>query len=163
VKCTSVLGFYKLKGRTTTIIKENIEPILYLQYVYLSPLEKIYYLKSFPNYSLDVLFFSEKEIIFGEEDAVDILKLRIADNNTWLLFRKEQVSDMSAMLVRLWKANRVDEGKLGYKDWLNLAELSLKRENYVEYSKNTQGYKTGIKMFDEKIADIWKNCKANAR
>jgi hypothetical protein len=162
VKATTVLCFYKLDGRKTTINKESLVPITYLQYLVFSPLENRYYLKSFRNYDVGTLFFYEdKDHV--ENVAIEQLRRYIYDGNVYLIFNKQQVADMSSMLCRVWKAVRSDEGKLGYKDWLTLVETSLKLEDYQYYGKNLTGFKTVCKMMQDSINDLWKNAKSNLR
>jgi hypothetical protein len=208
VKCTSLLGFYKLKSKpdkeTLTKVKEyskelqskwdssqlseggaisiakkqlgvsqeklddickdNLEPICYLPYLYYSPVELRYYLKVFPNYSVEDFFFFKPLLDFGQNELIKILRERILEGfGVWLLFNKQQIKEVGDMLVRVWNANRSDKGKLQYHDFLRLAELMLKQQDYVENMKNATGYKTVCNQFSVQVQEFWKTAKSNTK
>jgi hypothetical protein len=164
VKVNSLVQFYKLDGRKSVINKQNLVPITYIEYVYFSPAENIFYLKSFPNYSVESLFLYKKLTKNDDNAALDQLRERFNSGfGMYLLFRKEQITDISTMLQRIWKANRSEEGKLSYKDYITLAELYLKLEDFKEYGKELTGFKTTCKIMEDKITDIWKNAKSNTK
>lgn len=164
VKCTSLLCFYKLKGKTSVINKANLEPITYLEYIYFSPLEERYYYKCFSGYSVEDFFFFKPLLDFGQNELITQLRERILNGHgVWLLFKKEQITSMNDMLIRVWNANRSDKGKLKYQDWLRLAELSLKQEDYIDIGKNLTGYKTICNQFALQIQEFWKTVTSNSK
>jgi len=63
IKCWSVLQFYTLRGRTTTLIKENLIYSLYTYYCVYSPSDKRYYKRMGHKYSLDETFFYQGDDI----------------------------------------------------------------------------------------------------
>ncbi len=157
IKCWSLLQFYTLKGRTTTLTKENIIPIRYLQYVVHSPSENRYYIRLFRAYDIDTLFFYRKSMTFsGENEAVSNLRRYTEDCNVTLLFTVQQITETTSLLERLWKANLEGIGKLDYKIWLQILEVSLRYEDYKDIDKGVTGYKTVCKQFEDKIAELWK-------
>ena len=164
VKCTSLLQFYKLKGRVSTIAKENYEPIVYVQYVYFSPNENRYYIKTFGNYLFDDFYFFRPLLDLGQNALIERLRERILHGHgIWILFNKQQIGDTSQMLTRIWNANRSDKGKLQYKDYLALAELSLKLQDFQENQKDVTGFKTACKIMKDKISDMWKTFQPNTK
>lgn len=157
VKVNSLVQYYKLEGKKTIINKANLVPIEFIQYVYFSPAEVRFYLKAFPNYSCNDLFFYKKLTKFDENIRIEQLRERVnSGHGVWLLFDKAKIADMSAMLKRVWTANRSDEGKLNYKDWIFLAELHLRRNDYAEYYKEGTGFRTTLKQMDDTIMKLWK-------
>lgn len=157
VKCWSVLQFFVLTGRKTVISKNNLEPIKDLHYTLFSPQEKKYYFKEFRNYPLDVLYYYRPSLYFsGEDDAVSSLRTYVEDGNIHLLFTPEGVTQMSVMLQRVYKANVNGDGKLDYRTWIKIMELSLQMEDYHEFYANSIGYKTTMKVWNEELAELWK-------
>lgn len=156
IKCFSPLQFYTLRGKTTNLVKENIEVIRYLYYTVFDPNVKRYYVKFFRAYPLNVLFFYKKDLTFSGEDlAVENLRKYITDGNVTLLFTKPQVDDTTAMLKRLWNANLKGEGQVDYRLYIRLLDESLRLEDYKVYGKNLVGYKTVINQFNLRIMDLW--------
>lgn len=159
IKVWSVVQFFKLSGKKTVIIAENLIPIPDLKYCYFAPNEKKYYLRDFNYISINDLYKNE------DEDDLSVLNLRrrISDGNVWLLITKEQVADTYVMLQRLWKANRTGEGRLDYKTWIKLAKLSLDLEDYKIYGKNLTGYLTVCNQYENQIRELWKNAPNNLK
>ena len=157
VKVISLLQFFTLPGRRSVMSKENLEPIPDLKYCVYSPAEDKYYIRDYRNYDIDTLFFYRRSDTFsGEDTAVESLRRYIEDGNVWILFTKEQVSDTTAMLEKLWKSQLSGEGKLDYRIYLNLLDQSLRLEDYQGYAKNLTGYKTVCKQFTDRIAELWR-------
>jgi hypothetical protein len=162
VKVYSLLAFFMLKDKKTVINKENLVPIPALQYAYLGkqPEEPtcVWYVKDYRAYELDVLYFYRDTLThLGHDEALNTFRRRA--DNMYLLLTKEQVVDMTAMLKRVYKAHFKAEGQLGYKLWLELAELSIGYEDYREIGKGLIGFKTACKIYEEKIEALWERAK----
>jgi hypothetical protein len=164
VKVYSLLAFFMLKDKKTVINKENLVPIPALQYAYFGkqPDEptSVYYVKDYRGWDAEAMYFDRSSLTFDANDeAFNIFRGRAHASCMWLLLTKEQVADMSAMLKRLYKAHFKAEGQLGYKLWLELAELSLGYEDYKEVGRNLLGFKTVCKIYEEKIEAVWEKAK----
>ena len=165
VKCYSPLQFFQLKGKTTTMIAENMEPIAGLLYCYLAPqdADKRYYIRQSHGYTLQEFYFYApfpRELSFsGESQAIETLRNRIQDGQVWLLFNQEQVEDMTAKLISLFKSHYHGEGKVPYNTYLKLLEENLRLEDYKNYATELTGYKTVCKGFNDRIAELWQSCK----
>jgi hypothetical protein len=158
VKCFSVLQFYRLKGRATTIIKENIVPIEDLKYCVFAKSDKRYYFYTFREYPLDVLYFKERDLQWDSFDTeLNNLHNYVDDGNVHLLFNPTQVKDTTTMLQRLFKSRFNGEGKLTYRSWISLLEQSLQLEDYKDKCPNVIGFKTVCKQFNERINAIWES------
>jgi hypothetical protein len=159
VKCSSVLAFYQLRGKTTNLVANNLEPIPNLYYTVYVPHEDRYYYKEFRDYDLDTLYFYRRSLTFsGEDQAVFDLTRNVQEGNVHILFTTEQIAEMSSFLIRLYKSHFNNEGKVPYKLYLQLMEESLRREDYADNHKDLTGYRTVLKIYDEKISAIWKQC-----
>jgi hypothetical protein len=159
IKVTSLSQFYKLRGRTVNIVKENMEPILYVLYVIFSQQEGKYYLRSFRNIPLMDLFFYEQRWPKREDIVIESLRRYVYDSNVFLLLSDKQVEDIKAILARVSKFN-LNTGKLiRYLDFVRLCDLSLQREWFEEYKKSYDGYKTQLSIYDRRITEIWTNVK----
>jgi len=157
VKVWSLLQFFMLKGRTTNIVKENFIPIPRLRYCVLGS-DNRYYVREFRQiWTIDMVYFYRKSLDFsGDDEAIDALHRYVYDDRAWLILDKEQVGGISAMLTRVYNANLSDKGKLPYKIYLEIADLSLKREDFAENQKNITGYRTALKIMDDKIGELFK-------
>jgi len=159
IKVFSVVQFYQLKGKHAALERDHFEPILYVLYVVLSPQEHRYYLKSFRDTPLYDIYFFETILPFKENEAIEQLKRYIEDGHVWLLLNEKQVEDIKQMLARVSK-NNVNNGQvIKYRPFIQLCDLSLKREYFQEYRKTASGYKTQLNIFDSQIANIWKEVK----
>jgi len=157
IPCWSLLQFYTLKGRTSTLNRDNLTPIRYLQYVVHSPSDGRYYMKLFRAYDLETLFFYRKSLTFaGEDEAVSNLRKYVDDGNVTLLFTAQQISETTSLLERLWKANLSGEGKLSYKMYLQILHESLSYEDYKNLDKGMTGFQTVCKQYSDRIAELWK-------
>lgn len=164
IKCWSVLQFFTLDGRKTTMIKENIVPIEDLKYVIFSPQEKKYYLRQSREWSLNELYFYRKDLDFsGQSEAIEQLKRYITDDNVHLLFTSEQVSNTQTMLRKLWKSHFIGEGQIPYKNWITLLKLSLDYEDYRDYGKSLTGFLTVCKQYENKIKEVWEEAYKNKK
>lgn len=164
VKVTSVVSFFRLKGRTTSMIRANVECIPDLHYCLYSPLEKRYYLKEYRGYDLDTLFFYKPTLTFsGDDVSVEQLRAYVQDGNIWLLFTKEQVADTTAVLERLWKSHFTYPGKLDYRSYIALLKTSLEYEEYREYGKDLIGFKTMSKQYEKSIRETWEAAYAKGK
>lgn len=156
IKCFSPLQFYTLRGKTTNLVKENMEVIRYLYYTIFDPNVKRYYIKFFRAYPLDVLYFYRKDLTFSGEDLeVENLRKFIEDGNVTLLFTKPLIDDTTATLKRLWNANLKGEGQVDYRLYIQLLDESLRLEDYKIYGKHLTGSKTVMNQFNTRIMDLW--------
>ena len=162
LKCWSVLQFFKLIGRRTVLVKDNIEPIPNLHYCVFSPHEERYYLKSYRNYSLNQLYFYRKDLDFsGEDTAIESLKRYIDDENVHILLTNEQVEETRSMLQRLWKSQFNVEGKLNYRTYIQLLDETLKLNDYKEYCSGLTGFKTVCNQMEIHINELWQKAYKN--
>ena len=157
IKAWNPIQFYSLTGKRTTIIIDNFEPIPDLHYALFSPLEKIYYFKTFRNIPLKEMLFYETDNKWDSYDA-EIVSLRryITDGNLWLLMTQEQVDNTSNMLHKLWNAHLTGEGKFDYRRYIELVSESLKYEHYKDFGKSLAGFKTISRQYEIRIAEILK-------
>lgn len=156
IKATTPLNFFRLKGRTTSMISSNVECIPNLFYAVYSPLEERYYYKQYHGYDLDTIFFYRPTLTFsGEDEAVRVLRRYIQDGNVYVLFTAEQIADTTAMLKRLWKSHFVNEGKLDYRIFIEILKLSLEYEDYKDYGKSLTGFMTICKKYESSIREWW--------
>lgn len=156
-KCTSFLMFFRLIGRKSTLIKDNLIPIPNLHYAIYSPLEKRYYYKTYRGYELDCLYYYRPSLTWGGEDEeVTGLRNKIRDGNIWMLLTLEQVKDMQCMLDRVSKAQLTSNPVLKYKDFLRILEISLQIEDYKIYYSNAHGFRTNIHVWEQELNMIWR-------
>ena len=157
VHCTTVLQFFALGGRKTIISKNNLIPIPDIHYTIHSKSENRFYFKTYRGFSVDEIYYLRPSLTFSPpDDEVSALRGFVGDGNVWLLFTPEGVTQMSVMLERLYKANLSGDGKLPYKSWIKIMELSLKMEDYKEFYLNGTGFKTQMKVWTDELADIWR-------
>jgi hypothetical protein len=150
VKCWSVLQFFTLRGRTTTLIKENLEYMRYTYYCVYSPSDKRFYKRLGRKYEIDEVYF-----YLSGDVAVDSLHRFIGDKNLTLLLTPSQVESVSECLKRLYKAYFNVEGKLDYRLYIQILDISLKLEDFRNNQKNITGYKTAINLMEGQIRDLW--------
>ena len=156
IKVISVVEFFRLRGRTTSMIKSNVEFIPDLHYCYLSPAENRYYFRECRDYDLDTLFFYRPTLTFsGQDEAIEQLRARVINGHVWLLLTAEQIADTTAILERLWKSQFAGPGKLDYRTYIHLLEKSLKYEDYKDYGKNLTGFRTVCNQFEKGIRELW--------
>jgi len=160
VKCFSLLCFFQLKGRTTSMVATNLEPIPNLSYTIFVPHENRYYLKEFRGYDLETLYQYRPTLTFsGEDMGVENLRRYVHDGRVWLLFTHDQVTQISVMLQRLWKSHFSIEGKLDYRTYLELLKNSIDLEDYRNYGKELVGYKTVCAQYERRIRELWDKAK----
>ena len=156
IKVWNILQFYTLIGRKVIISKDNVIPIPNLKYCVFSPHEKKYYLRDFYPWSLDAFYFYRKTIYFsGEEETIEALRRYIVDGNVHILMNKTQVQDMTNLLKRMWKSQYLGDGKLPYKSWIRLLQVNIDYEDYIDYCKDSIGFKTMRNQFEKSIRVIW--------
>lgn len=156
IKARSVIEFFTLRGKTTSMVSSNVIPISDLQYCIFSPLEKRYYLKTAKGYDLDTLFFYRPNLTFsGEDVSVEQLRSYVQDGNVWLLFNEEQIGDMTSLLERLWKSRYNEPGKLDYRTYVGLLKTSLEYEDYKDYGKSLVGFMTVKNQYERAIRELW--------
>lgn len=162
VKAWTLLQFYSMQGRKTTFLLDNFSPYEDLKYCVFSPKENRYYFKTYPDIPLWLVMFYDPN---GEWDSYDSflnqLRDKVGNGHVHILLTAEQIAEMSAFLVRLYKSRFTNEGKVPYKQYLQLMDESLRRENYADNSKALTGYRTVLKIYDEKIKAIWDRCYKN--
>lgn len=158
VKCTTPLMIFVLQPRKTVISKANLVPYEDLRYALFSPAEKRYYLKEYRGWSLDELYYyyHPKLIFGGVDETIETFRGRLYDGNVSLLLTPDQVTATTDMLKRVYKAKLSGAGKLDYKSWLQILELSLMIEDYTQYYSGAIGFKTTVKVWAEQIDALWK-------
>ena len=155
-QCFSMFMFYQLAGRKTTMIVENICPIEDIKYCVYSPKEGRYYLKTFEAVPLELIVFYDPVGNYNIWDEyLNNLWRKIDDQNVWVLYTEQQVADISAMLVRLYKSRFNGEGKLPYKLFIRILYESLMYEHYKDYGRELTGYKTVCAQYERKITELW--------
>jgi hypothetical protein len=154
IPCWSVLQLYELKGRTTTLIRDNLQYIRYTYYCVYSPTDNRYYKRLGRKYELDELYFYQ-----GDDVAIANLRRFIEDKNLTILMSQQQVESVSETLKRLYKAYFKEEGKLPYKLYIQILTLSLKLEDFTDNSKGVTGYKTVINQMEEAIRELWEKAR----
>lgn len=158
VKVGSVVEFFTLAGRKTTLLKENFIPIPDLKYMVLNG-QDCYYVREFnQKWTLDMLFFYRKSLDFsGEDDAINNLRNLVEQQAVWLLLTEDAVNNTSNLLTRLYKANLEGEGKLPYRIYVKIVIESLKYEDFRIYGGDKLvGYKTVCRIFETNILDLYK-------
>jgi len=150
------IQFFTLRGRTTTITRDNLICLENVQYCVYSPLEKRYYQKTYRNYDLDMMFWYRRSLTFsGEDEAVEQLRNYIYDKNVSLLLNEEEFESIQNTLGRLWKSKFVGESVVRYKHYINLLDQYIRYEDYKEYSIGLIGHKTVCAQFEGRIKGIW--------
>ena len=162
IKVWCLLQFYRLIGKRTVLIKDNLEPIPDLYYLLFSPQESRYYLKQFRGYSVDELYYYRRTLTFsGEDEAIVNLRHFVSDGNIFLLLTEIRINEMKEMLDRVYRANMQGVGSLKYKTFIRLLEFSLMKEDYTEYYSGGLGYKTAMNKFEQDIQALWQSCLKN--
>ena len=149
VRCTSGVEFYKLRGRSVKIEKENLVPRFGLHYAIYAPPISMHALS-------DRYYPREFREMTGYEEYVKSLKGYIKDRNLWLLFSPTEIEETTDALTRLYKAYHKKEGKLDYKkQYIPLLETALYLEMYIKKNKEDVGYKTKIAQLDTRIKYLY--------
>jgi len=160
VKAVSLLSLFRLKGRTSTITTDNLEPLLPLKYLLHSPQENKFYLKDYKGYTLKELMDA---VYAGSEPTINSLVNYVYDGNIYLMFDKEGISDMTQMLCRIYNAHFTDKGKLNYSDYIKLVKEITDYEYYQSYGKNLTGAKTVSNQLQLSIDELWNNAYKSKR
>ena len=154
VKCISPLCFFTLAGKKTVLIAENIIPIPRMEYVYKAG-DKFYLRKS-REWSLNEIYFYRPTLTFSDYDEdMEILRQRIVMGLVWVLFTKDMVADMSAMLSRLYSSYWKGEGKVPFRLWIEILEENLRLEDYKANFSSQIGFRTNCKIKEDKITALW--------
>lgn len=163
VKVWSLLQFYRLQGKKTTMILDNFETAEDIKYCVFSPKENRYYFKTYPeDITLwQIMFYKVNEDNDSYDAFVNDLRRKVESGHVHILFTSEQIEEMSSMLIRLYKSHFNNEGKIPYNIYLQLMEQSLIREKYFDDGKGLTGYRTALKIMDDKIKVIWGKCYKN--
>lgn len=147
--------YYNLskKENSDEITLDNIEPIQPLQYLLHSRSENRYYIKDFRGLPLKELF----DLVYsGADPFVNNLVNWIADGSVYLLFTKDMIDDMTAMLTRVHNAKLSVKGKLSYPLFLEILELTVKYEDYKDFARELTGYRTVCHTFDQGLEELWR-------
>lgn len=150
IPCWSVLQLYQLRGKTTTLVKANLEYIAYTYYCIYDANVNRYYKRLGRKYSIDDTFFYK-----GEDIAILNLMRFIGDKSLTILLSPQQVESVSETLKRLYKGYFKEDGKIPYRTYIKLLEESLNYEDYKDNCKNLQGYKTVCNQFEQRITELW--------
>jgi hypothetical protein len=152
VKCWSLLQFYQLSGRKEKIEKDSLEPIPGLNYLLRA--DKLY-LKEFRGYDIDTLvfYYDRKGGVITE---VENLRRYVADGRVTILFTPDQVEETKKMLQRVYKGNLSGEGTLDYRIFIKILYEKTRYDDFKTYGKSLTGTKTVCKMFEDRIAELWK-------
>jgi hypothetical protein len=165
IPCNHVLQFFKIKDRRTILEKNNLIPIPNLQYLLNSKQENRFYVKNYPGYSVDEIFFYYKDKNAEVNESIESLMNQVSAGNITLLFNKDMVTDMKSMLLRIWKSKYTTEGTLKYEDYIPVLSEILRFEDFKDNQNGVTGYKTVCEMFNVRINEMWmairmKNLKA---
>jgi len=157
VKAWSILQLYTLKGRTSTLTKDNLIPIKYLYYCVYDPIVKRFYKRLARPYPIENLLYPDRPTLTfaGDDQAITNLTRYIDDRNLTILYSTPQINDVSDLLKRLWQANFHTEGKLDYKLYIQILSLSLKLEDFQNNQKGITGYRTVINQLETAITELW--------
>jgi len=160
IKVWNLLQFFTLAGRRNVLTKTNLIPIPALRYAVLNG-DKHYYVREFnQNWTVDMVYFYRKSIDFsGEDTAIENLRRYVDDRRLWLILTSEQIEQTKSMLARVYKGQFHQEGKLDYKLYIQILELSLKLEDYEDWGKHLTGFKTACKILQDHILELWKKAK----
>ena len=157
VLVTNPVQFFQLKGKTSSLKRDNLEPIRDLKYIVLARGEEKYYMRESLQHSLDVLYFYRRSDTFsGHDDAIESLRRYIQDRRVWILFTPEMVEDTTAMLKRVYKTKCSGEGTIRYASFIEILDRELQLEDYREWQRSVPGYKTSCKMQEDFINRLWK-------
>jgi hypothetical protein len=155
IPVTTIASFFKLKGRTAIISITNLEPYTG-EYLLYSPSDKRYYIKTYREYEYNKLM---DYLYSGEDSFINSLSNYIANGHIYLLYNADMVSDMKGMLARVYKTHFKKEGTLPYKLYIQVLEVSIKLEEYVDYAKAHTGYRTVISLMQEEVDSLWNQVK----
>jgi hypothetical protein len=154
IKCWHPIQFYWLDGRRTSITKANITPIP-LDYLIFDEYVNKYYFRTFRQFDADTFlcYYHGNGKVNTE---VENLLRYVYDGTVILLLNEQLVSDMKAMLARVYKSRVAGEGTLKYKDFINIASQTIELEQYKSYGRNLTGFLTVCKQMEDRINAIWR-------
>jgi hypothetical protein len=152
IPVNSIFSFFKLKGKTSILSIENLEPY-HGDYLLYSPPEKRYYIKTYRGYQYKEFM----DLVYGGSDPfVNNLDNWIANGHIYLLFTGDMVEDMKIMLARVYRSHLKEGGMLSYHIFIKLLEESIGLEEYKDYGRNLTGTKTVQMQYHERIGELWK-------
>jgi hypothetical protein len=162
IKVWNLIQFYTLKGRTTSMIKSNLEPLT-IQYALHSPQEEKYYLKDFRRYSIDDLVLRPGRNLDLDQTDFGIKNIRryFVDGNLYLLFDETDMENTKLMLKRVYKAQFTDDGTMQYKLFIDILSETINYEDYRDYGRNLTGFKTVSNQYEQRIKELWNKSKKN--
>jgi hypothetical protein len=157
IKVVSLLQFFKLMGKKTVLIKDNLEPIPNLSYIVQS-FDNVYYKRDYRGYSVDELFFYfERD--GAVQEAIEALRSYVSDGKVWLLYTPDMIAEMKVTLARVYKSQFNGEGTLTYKVFISILEQSIKFEEFQDRMKGITGFKTVCNSFTTNINSLWEQCR----
>ena len=59
------------------------------------------------------------------------------------------------MLERIYKSHFNNDGKVPYKVFIQIMDESLRKEDYMEHNSSLTGYRTVVKMYQERIEALF--------
>ena len=150
IKCISTVEFYTLRGRTTKICRENLEPLFGMWYAIYSPP-----VKDVPTSGRHYVREFRDTVTY--EDNIKGLKRYIADGNLHLIMAEEHIAKVSDCLERLARTYLKRDGKIDYHhQWIPLMETSLYLEWYRDRKKADPAFMSRVKALEDRIDSIWK-------
>jgi hypothetical protein len=157
IKVVSLLQFFRLTGKKTVLIKDNLEPIPNLSYIVQS-FDNVYYKRDYRGYSIDELFFYfERD--GAVQESIEALRSYVIDGKVWLLYTPEMIEEMKVTLARVYKSQFNGEGILTYKVFISILEQSIKFEEFQDRMKGITGFKTVCNSFSTNINSLWEQCR----
>jgi hypothetical protein len=148
--------YYNIPDKLSELTKANLLPTPFLHYCVLGSDGRYYFRLKYQMYSVDELFFYRKTDTFsGQDTAIENLREYVASGSLYILYTQQQVESVSECLKRLYKSYFNTEGKLDYRLYIKILEISLKLEDFRDNQKMVTGYKTAINQMETQIRDLW--------
>jgi hypothetical protein len=160
IKCTSLLQFFNLRPRATTVSKDNLLPAPFLHFCVIGSDNKYYFHLRYHMYSVDELYFYRRAESFSGDDAgIESLRNYVTDGNLILLYTLDQIKDLGEQMRRLIKGKFKEPPEIELNRfrpiYLQILELSLKLEDYKDIGKNLTGFKTTVNIMETQIRELW--------
>jgi hypothetical protein len=151
---------YGIADKLSELNKKNLLPIPFLHYCVLGSDGRYYFRLKHQMYSVDELFFYRRTDTFsGEDRGIENLRKYVVDGSLFILMSAQQVESVSETLKRLYKAYFNEPGKLDYRLYVKILELSLKLEDFQSSQKGITGFKTTVNIMEGQIRDMWEKAK----